>query len=97
MHRRDDGVSNKLDLEEGEGDIVSSTKTRRVEGDIGENEEPIRFPKKRSRRIVSDDEDDAALVVQQSHDEGTPNLESSQMLMNGVSSKLDLKEGQEEI
>ena len=76
---------------------MSSTKTRRVEGDIGENEEPIRFPKKRSRRIVSDDEDDAALVVQQSHDEGTPNLESSQMLMNGVSSKLDLKEGQEEI
>ena len=74
MHRLDDGVSNKLDLEEGEGDIVSSTKnTRRVEGDIGENEEPIRFPKKRSRRIVSDDEDDAALVVQQRHDEGTPN------------------------
>ena len=98
MHRLDDGVSNKLDLEEGEGDIVSSTKkTRRKEGDIGENEEPIRLSKKRSRRIVSDDEDDAALVVQQSHDEGTPNLESSQMQMNGVSSKLDLEEGEEEI
>ena len=99
IHRLNDGVSNKLDLEEGEGDIVSSTKTRRVEGDIGENEEPIRLSKKRSRRIVSDDEDDAALVVQQSHDEGTPNLESSQMLMNGVSSKLDLllEEGEEEI
>jgi len=98
MHRLDDGVPNKLNLEEGEGDIVSSTKkTRREEGYIGENEEPIRLPKKRSRRIVSEDEDDAALVVQQSHDEGSPNLESSQMQMNGVSSKLDLEEGQEEI
>jgi len=96
MHRLDDGVSNKLDLEEGEEDILSSTKKTRREEDIEENEEPIRLLKKRSNRIESDDED-VALVVQQSHDEGTPNLESSQMQMNAVSSKLDLEEGEEDI
>ena len=38
-------------------------KTRR-EGDIEENEESIRLPKKRSKRIESDDEDDANMVVE---------------------------------
>ena len=43
---------------------MSPMKKTRREDHIGENEEPIRLPKKRSRRIESDDEDDADMVVE---------------------------------